>query len=301
MDRGVQTPPASDKGLSDPRTAWLSIDWREHRRWLTVGGQRVNCVELGSGQPVVLVHGLGGNWQNWLSNLPAFAVDHRVIAVDLPGFGESEMPRDQITINFYAQWIVELLETLEIENCVLIGNSMGGQIVTEATLTRPDLVEKLVLVSPAGMSAENFNKRATVELMRRADRLFSFWSKQVVTRGRKLTRRRGGRRALMSLWVRNPDDLSIELVTEIARGTGKPGFADALKALTSHALRARLDQIDCPVLIVWGREDRITPVRDAHKFQSAIRGSRLVIYDHTGHLSMLERAEEFNADVGGFL
>ena len=301
MDRGVQTPPAADKPRSDPRTAWLGIDWREHRRWLTVGGQRVNCVELGSGPPVLLVHGLGGNWQNWLNNLPFLAAEHRVIAVDLPGFGESEMPREQITIGFYAQWVVELLATLDIEKCVLVGNSMGGQIVAEVALTHPGLVEKLVLVSPAGISAENFNKPATVELMRRADRLFSFWSKQVVTRGRKLTRRRGGRRALMSWWVRNPDDLSVELVTEIAQGTGKPGFVDALKALTSHALRARLREIDCPVLIVWGGADRITPVRDAREFQSAISGSRLVIYDNTGHLSMLERPEEFNALVGEFL
>ena len=73
------------------------------------------------------------------------------------------------------------------------------------------------------------------------------------------------------------------------------------RALTAHPLRARLRQIDRPTLIVWGAHDRICPVKDAHEFHSAIRGSRLVIYENTGHLSMLERPEEFNALLDEFL
>jgi pimeloyl-ACP methyl ester carboxylesterase len=301
MDLGSETPPAADKKAPDPRTAWLDVDWRRHRRWVTIGGARVNCVDMGRGPAIVLIHGLGGNWQNWLDNIPHLAARNRVIAMDLPGFGESEMPHDKISIDFYAAWIRDLLETLGVEQCVLIGNSMGGQIAAEVTLRHPELVERLVLVDAAGISAENFNKPATVEIMRRADRLFSFWSKQVVTRSRRLALRRGGRRALMSLWVQNPDDLSAQLVIELGRGTGKPGFPDALRALTQHPQRARLRQIARPTLIVWGASDRICPVRDAHEFHGAIRNSRLVILPDTGHLSMLERPDEFNALMDEFL
>jgi pimeloyl-ACP methyl ester carboxylesterase len=305
MNRGSETPPVSTAAVQAGHSEWIDVGWRKHRRLVTVGGHRVNCVEIGpahsSASAVLLIHGLGGNWQNWLENIPQLARRHRVVAIDLPGLGESEMPTEAITIGFYADWVTKLLRTLEIERCTLIGNSMGGQIAAEVTLAHPELVDKLVLVSAAGISAENFNKQSTIELLKRADRLFSFWSKQVVTRGRRLTRRRRARRALMALWVRHPDRLSGPLVAELARGTGKPGFADALTALTTHALRSRLRKIDRPVLIVWGDEDRVTPLRDAHEFHSAIRGSRLVIYADTGHLSMLERPAEFNALLDEFL
>lgn len=301
MDLGSETHLSVHKSEIDPRTAWLGVDWRKHRRWVTVGAQKVNLVELGQGPPVVFVHGLGGNWQNWLNNLPHLSATHRVIAVDLPGFGESEMPHEEITIGFYADWVAELLGTLGIEKCVLVGNSMGGQIAAEVTLRRPELVERLVLVSGAGISAENFNKPATIEILRRADRMFSFWSKQVVTKSRRFALRRGGRRALMALYVTDPDALSVQLVTELGRGTGKPGFVDALRALTRHPLRSRLRGIDRPTLIVWGENDRICPVRDAHEFHSAIRDSKLVIYENTGHLAMLERPDEVNALLDEFL
>src|SRR5438045_4603778 len=79
------------------RSPWLDIDWREHQRWVTVNGSAVNVIELGAGrssgdrdaagQPLVFVHGLSGSWPNWLEQLPVFAAQHRVIALDLPGFG----------------------------------------------------------------------------------------------------------------------------------------------------------------------------------------------------------------------
>lgn len=280
---------------------WLEIDWSEHRRWVTVAGRRVNCVEFGDGPAVLLVHGLGGNWQNWLENIPALASGHRVIAADLPGFGESELPDAPITIDFYARWVAQLADTLSVQRCALIGNSMGGQIAAEVALQRPDLVQRLVLVDAAGITAEDFNKPNTIRLLKRADRLVAFWSKQVVARGRGLTRRRRARRRLMVMWVRHPERLSGPLVAELARGSGKPGFADALTALTTHPLRSRLHQIGQPTLIVWGADDRMTPLRDAHALHAAIAGSRLVIYPDTGHLSMVERPVEFNALVEEFL
>ena len=79
------------------RSPWLDVDWRAHQRWVEVGGRAVNVIDLGSGPPVVFVHGLAGSWQNWLEQLPVLAEDHRVIALDLPGFGQSPMPsRDDL-------------------------------------------------------------------------------------------------------------------------------------------------------------------------------------------------------------
>src|SRR4051812_4335007 len=82
------------------RSAWLDVDWQAHRRFVEVGGRRMNVVELGTGEPpMVFIHGLSGSWQNWLENLPHFAAGgHRVVAFDLPGFGASDMPDGKISI-----------------------------------------------------------------------------------------------------------------------------------------------------------------------------------------------------------
>src|SRR5919201_6370584 len=94
------------------RSAWMDIDWREHRRFVEMDGRRVNVVELGEGdRTVVFIHGLAGSWQNWLENLPHFAAaGYRVIAFDLPGFGESDMPRDKISIPGYGRFVDGLLD-----------------------------------------------------------------------------------------------------------------------------------------------------------------------------------------------
>src|SRR5947209_3104415 len=76
------------------RSRWLDVDWREHQRWIVVDGQPVNTIELGEGPPLVFLHGLSGCWQNWLEQLPVFAEAHRVVSVDLPGFGQSPMPHE---------------------------------------------------------------------------------------------------------------------------------------------------------------------------------------------------------------
>src|SRR5687768_9383782 len=87
--------------VAKPRPAWMEIDWSTHQRWVWVQDRPANVIEIGSGPPIVFVHGLSGSWQNWLEQLPEFARDHRCIAVDLPGFGESPMPPEKITIPRY--------------------------------------------------------------------------------------------------------------------------------------------------------------------------------------------------------
>ena len=97
------TAASSDDYGPQGRSAWLDIDWRSHQRWVRVEDRWANVIEIGSGPPVVFVHGLGGSWQNWLENLPAAAeAGYRAIAVDLPGFGASEMPAEKISIIRFA-------------------------------------------------------------------------------------------------------------------------------------------------------------------------------------------------------
>src|ERR1700722_5633591 len=134
------------------RSPWMDVDWREHQRWVQVNGTPVNEIDMGEGSPIVFVHGLSGSWPNWLEQLPVFARDHRVIAMDLPGFGYSPMPSETITISAYARILDKLLGELGVDAAVVVGNSMGGFISAELAIAFPQRVERLVLVSAAGIS-----------------------------------------------------------------------------------------------------------------------------------------------------
>ena len=134
----------------------MDVDWPEHMRWVRVEDRWMNIIDMGEGPVILFVHGLSGCWQNWLENIPEFARDHRVIAMDLPGFGESEMPGKTISISRYADTLDALLDVLEIDEPVrLIGNSMGGFIGAELAIQYPQRVERLVLVAAAGLSVEH--------------------------------------------------------------------------------------------------------------------------------------------------
>jgi pimeloyl-ACP methyl ester carboxylesterase len=283
------------------RSPWLDVDWREHQRWVTIDGRRVNVIELGSGPPVVFIHGLSGSWQNWLEQLPVFARDHRVITFDLPGFGASEMPREKITISGYGRFVAALLDELRVGSAAVVGNSMGGFIGIELAIRFPERVERLVLVSAAGLSIEYLrNERALAVLGALGNRLAAY-SGWVASRSDALARRRVARRAIFGIVAHRPDRLPGPLVAEQVRGSGKPGFIPALDALTDYPIRDRLGEIACPTLIVWGAEDKLVPARDADEFARLISNSRKVVWPETGHVAMLERPQAFNALVQAFL
>src|SRR5260221_14256333 len=95
--------PASDYGNPDPE--WLKIDWRKHLHRVELPGAEVNYAEIGEGEPIIFLHGLGGCWRNWLETLPHFGRTHRAIAIDLPGFGESPMPSWSIDMPAYGRLV----------------------------------------------------------------------------------------------------------------------------------------------------------------------------------------------------
>jgi pimeloyl-ACP methyl ester carboxylesterase len=283
------------------RSPWFDVDWRSHQRWLEIGGRRVNVIELGSGPPVVFVHGLSGSWQNWLEQLPVFARDHRVVAFDLPGFGASEMPDWQISISGYGRWLDALYEALGIDAAAVVGNSMGGFISAELAIAYPARVERLVLVSAAGLTVEHQRHDRTLTVLRTLDRRLAAYAGWLGTRSDTLARRPRARRMIFGLVAHRPDLLPGPLVAEQIRGSGKPGFVPALDALTSYPIRDRLPEIACPTLIVWGTKDWLVPVRDADEFARLIPNARKVVWPKTGHMAMLERPAAFNRLLAAFL
>src|SRR3954468_7439202 len=280
------------------RSEWLDIDWSEHLHSTTVHGARVNYAEMGEGPPVVLVHGLSGCWQNWLENIPQLARRHRVVALDLAGFGESELPGEEISIPGYGRFLDAFLDEIEVERAALVGNSMGGFVAAEPAISHPSRVDKLVLVSAAGLMRVGNRRLAALE---RAARLFHPATAAILARRDYLVRRPKLRRRILYGIVRHPGRIEPELVYEVASGAGKPGFLDAFNAIAQYDFRDRLPDVSVPTLIVWGRNDMIVPVSGAYEYEQLIPGARRVIFEDTGHVPMLERPARFNQLVEEFL
>ena len=291
--------PAVDPTYADgDDSAWLDVDWRPLTRRLQVDGRGVNVIDSGGDKPTLLfVHGLGGAWQNWLLNMPVFMDTHRVVALDLPGFGASEMPAGEISIQGYAKTLDAVCEQLGIDCPVLVGNSMGGFVGAEMALSFPTRVEKLVLVSAAGLSTEYFQREPLLAFAR----LWAAATTRTGVRSDAVVRRPRLRRLFLQSVVLYPERLSGPLTAELVQGAGKEGFVPALEALLGYSFRDRLAQIEVPVLIVWGRNDLLVPVRDADTFEALIPDARKVIFEDTGHVPMLERPSRFNALLASFL
>jgi pimeloyl-ACP methyl ester carboxylesterase len=290
------------------RTRWQDVDWRAHQRWQTVDGTPINTIELGpengdtDAKPLVFVHGLSGSWPNWLEQLPAFAAEHRVITLDLPGFGHSPMPRETISMSGYARMLDRLLDQLGVDAAAVVGNSMGGFIGAELAISFPQRVERLVLVSAAGISthAPRGSKQA-VPVLHRLERIVMASGAWAASRSDAVVRRARLRDVALGVVIAEPSKLPAALAAEQVRGAGKPGFIQGLEAVIDYEIRERLGEIACPTLIVWGKRDRLINVRDADVFAELIPNSRKVVFDDTGHMSMLERPQEFNSLLEEFL
>jgi pimeloyl-ACP methyl ester carboxylesterase len=257
------------------RSAWLDVDWREHQRWVTVGGRPMNVIDLGPAEPagtIVWIHGLSGSWQNWLENLPFFAGTHRCIAMDLPGFGASPMPAEPISITSYAATVDALLKSLDVTQAVVVGNSMGGFIGAELAIRFGTWVQGLVLVSAAGLTIEHQRNETVLRGLRAASNAIALGAGWLASKSDVLSVRPRSRKAMLASVATHPELLPAPLVSEQLKGSGKPGFVDAVDALSSYPIRDRLGDITAPTLVVWGENDPLVPVRDAWEFGELIGG-----------------------------
>jgi pimeloyl-ACP methyl ester carboxylesterase len=251
----------------------------------------------GDDPPVVFVHGLGGCWQNWLENLPATAERRRVVALDLPGFGRSELPEGDISVTNYTHTVEALCDTLDLGPVALVGNSMGGFVAADVALHFPQRVERLVLVSAAGITTNDVRREPARTFMRLGAAGAAIGARRI-----EYFLRRPRTRHLAFGWVmRHPTRLAPDLLWEQAQGTGAPGFMLALDALANYDFRERLPEIESPTLVVQGTDDMIVPVRDAYEYERLLPRSQTLILRDTGHVPMLERAPTFNRALLEFL
>jgi pimeloyl-ACP methyl ester carboxylesterase len=281
--------------------SWRAHDWADLSRTVDVGADRIAYVDLGEGDlPVLLLHGLGGNWTAWLETLPAVARDHRVIAIDLPGFGASAPGSDGISIPGYARTVERFCKRMGLDEVIVAGSSLGGWVAAELTLRAPELVKGLVLIDAAGMVPTRAERFRAISMMRGAELgapLAPKFRAAIASRPRL-------RNLALKYTVSDPSALAADLVYMALPAAPDPGFGRAFTAARrswSDAWCDQVTEIECPTLIVWGERDTMLPLRQGREWARRIRGSEFHVIPDAGHLPMLERPVLVNGLLETFL
>lgn len=280
---------------------WRAIDWARHTHTIELDGGRVSYADFGdgAGPPVLLVHGLGGEWTVWLETIPDLALSRRVIAVDLPGFGASPLGPDAPSIDGAARMLATLCAALELDSVVVAGSSLGGWIAAELALQQPDLVRALVLIGAAGISPTRWERAKTVSVMWSASRVAPLGSRF----RRPIAARPRLRRMALGFTVDRADRLPADLVYRCLPEAASEGFRPYLKAAIgswSFEWSERLRTLERPALVVWGERDGLLPVRHGREWERLLPDADLVVVPGAGHLPMLERPQVVNQLLARF-
>ena len=259
-------------------------------RDVKAGGVQTFLMEGGEGFPVIALHGLGATNSSILTTLWDLAADHRVIAPDMPGFGDSAKPFRSYDAPFFGRWAIDLLDSLGIEKAHFVGNSLGGRVALEAALLAPERVDKVVLYapSPAFIRRREFTRlvrvlrpemallplpvahkhivRSTKAMFSRPDRLPESWYEAAADEFLRIFRSARGRVAFFSaarqIYLEEP--------------YGDDGFWDRLKGMKR------------PSLFLWGERDRLVPARFARHVERALPGVESVVLKDCGHVPQFE-------------
>jgi pimeloyl-ACP methyl ester carboxylesterase len=271
-------------------------------RTITVHGRPLTCVVAGSGPVLLLIHGMGGTFENWQAVIEPLARRHTVLAPDLPGHGRSAPGGGDYSIGALAAGLRDLLVALGHQRATLVGHSLGGGIAMQFAYQFPETTERLVLVSSGGLGHE-------VSLLLRAAALpgADLFIAATATLGSTV----GGAlaRGLGIVGVRPNADVS-----EVARGYASLADRDRRAAFLA-TLRGVIDTggqrvhagdrhyLDegMPTLIVWGDRDPIIPLHHGQNAHEAIPGSRLEVFEGVGHLPHLEAPGRFVALLEQFI
>jgi pimeloyl-ACP methyl ester carboxylesterase len=261
-------------------------------RYETVDGRRLRYVRAGSGSAVVLVHGFGSSIYTWKDLIAPLAARHDVVALDLPGFGQSDQPAD-LSFDDFPRAVVGLMDRLSLDRAALVGNSMGGATAAVVAARRPERVSSLVLIDAAGFNLAEADRPGVVRLTGSplGALVFALPGKRLVVEA--------------SLRQVFHDDARVtpERVSEYLAAARRPGTFAALRSLGASlegrpALVAEsLPSVEARTLVLWGGEDRWIPPAHADRFVAAIPGARKVVIPGCGHVPQ----EEVPAEVARLL
>lgn len=267
-------------------------------------GRSLAYVDEGSGsETIIFIHGLGSYLPAWKKNIEGLKDHFRVIAIDLPGYGHSSKEPHSGMMSFYAEVVVDFMDQLGLEQAVLAGHSMGGQISMVAAMKHPERVKRLILAAPAGF--ERFSEGQKQ------------WFRNAMTlRGVKLTRVEDIVSNLAYNFYELPRDAEFMITDRIAMRSAEDfdaycfAVVQSVNGMVDEPVIDHLDKITQPTLILFGEKDNLIPNRFLNPGTTAevaqvgadrIASNKLVMLPNTGHFLQYENYQRFNEEVISFL
>jgi pimeloyl-ACP methyl ester carboxylesterase len=280
-----------------------SITFESTSRFVKAGDITLHLNEVGDGPVLVLLHGSGPgatSWSNFKQNLPALSQQFRVLAVDQPGYGLSDKPsftRDDSIFKVTARALAGLLDELDIQQAHFIGNSLGGATALKFTLEHPDRVARLVLMGPGGAAVNIFSPPLSegFKLLR------AFYAAADPAREQL--------EAFLRVMVFDQELITEDLIAERYAAAIEPAQLDGARRVLESMdhlpeddqLWRSLHRIRHPVLMTWGRDDRVMPLDMAMFAMRRMPNARLHVFPKCGHWAQLEHREEFDRLTIDFL
>lgn len=276
----------------------------EQTRFLELHGHRMALTDVGSGPPILLVHGMMSARTTWADQWGRLAADHRVLAPDLFGHGESDKPLGDYSLGAHAASLRDLLDALDVPSATVVGHSLGGGIAMQLAYLFPERVDRLVLVSSGGLGRE------LTPLLRAATLPGSELVLPVLASG----------------WLHGVGDSALRLWRRVGLPAVSPSSTQAWQSLTSLAdadtrraflatsrsvidaggqtvsARSRLSGLTArEVLLIWGAGDRMIPSSHLEAARAELPHSRVEILPRSGHFPHLDEPDRFAAVLADFV
>jgi pimeloyl-ACP methyl ester carboxylesterase len=295
--------------LFTPLACGQKIGQEEHRspgklplysQTLLIDGIKIHFVEAGEGRPLLFLHGLGGSWEDWAANLQSFAPSYRAMAIDFPGFGDSDKPQVDYCIEWLTGMVEKFLEERKLDRVSIVGHSMGALVALNAAVKVNSRVQKLIVADVVGMEdkAEFLSYALTKKIMGPDSR----WEP-------------------IEGVMRDQFKVMIEMFIKVQRPkTSKEFFQSAPKSpvtgnpllpmtpavqmcasILDFDIRPKLAFIPQPTLILWGEKDPVAPPRGAVYLKGKLPHATLTILEGCGHSPMQEQPARFDREVWKFL
>ncbi len=255
-------------------------------RFIKVKGMEVHFRdEAGScdSLPLVLLHGTGASLHTWDGWVESMGKKHRIIRLDLPAYGlTGANPEGDYSMDFYVDFLHEFLKKIYVEKCVLAGNSLSGAIAWNYVLRHPNVVKKLILIDAAGFPSKNSQRPLAFALANLpiVSQLFKFVTPRIIVE-----------KSLLNVYgdKTKVSDSLVDRYFELSLHEGnRKAFIDRMNTKPAPSRIQSLNTLQIPVLIMWGEEDKLTPLENAYKFQEALANDTLVIFKGLGHVPMEE-------------
>jgi pimeloyl-ACP methyl ester carboxylesterase len=249
---------------------------------ICIDNLRIVFDDFGNGEAILILHGWGGSRKSWINVVDYLVKDgYRVIVPDLPGFGESEDPKNPQTVNNYRDFVLKFTEKMNLSSLYLVGHSFGGRIAAKIASQNSQIVKKMVLCDASGIKMELDSKAKMISSLSRLGNII--FSKRLFSEFRKIAKN------IFHFFLRRSDYVK-------ARGV----MRETLKLVVQDDISSELSEIKTKTLIIWGQKDNMVPLKVANIFKEKIINSELKVFPGIKHNPHREIPKELSKTIDDF-